>query len=382
MENLAIPEATPVTTTAPPRAHSSRRIPQLDSLRGFLLVWMTLTHLPTRASQYSNQMLGYFSAAEGFILLAAVLTGQLQKREAEEHGISAARGKLFKRALRIYKYHLSLLAVAFGICGMAAVYLNRVPLKNLLDFYLQKPHVALVAAPLLLYNPPLLDILPMYIVFMLATPLVLAAAERKGWTLVMAASGIIWLLAQFNLRAGLYSLAAHFGFPVPLNETGAFDIFGWQFLWTAGLLLGSKRLELRWSKPILILSGLVAAVLFVCRHTAFDAITGPALFDVLVDKWRLAILRLVDLTAIGLLVVKFGSPLADTWLGNRLGQLGRASLEVFSAHVCFCFIFLALGNGTELPFTVWQDGLILLITLSGLFAVAWLQNSHRQHISG
>jgi hypothetical protein len=122
--------------------------------------------------------------------------------------------------------------------------------------------------------------------------------------------------------------------------------------------------------------------LFVCRHTAFDAITGPALFDVLVDKWRLAILRLVDLTAIGLLVVKFGSPLADTWLGNRLGQLGRASLEVFSAHVCFCFIFLALGNGTEFPFTVWQDVLLLLTTLSGLFAVAWLQNSHRQHISG
>ncbi len=338
---------------------------------------MTLTHLPTRVSQYSNQMLGYFSAAEGFILLAAVLIGQLQHRETEEYGIPVARGKLLRRAFRIFKYHLALLAIAFGLCGLAAVYLHRIPLQYLLDFYLQKPQVALITAPLLLYNPPLLDILPMYIVFMLVTPFILAVARKRGWMPVMAGSAVIWLLAQFNLRAWLYTLPAHFGFPVPLKEMGAFDVFGWQFLWTTGLMLGSRPLDVRPSKPLLLFSGMVVAVLFVCRHTAFDALTGPALFDVLVDKWRLAILRLINLAAIGLLLVKFGSPLADTWLGNRFGQLGRASLEVFSAHVCFCFIFLALGNGSDSHFTFWQDCLILLITLSGLFGVAWFQNSHR-----
>jgi hypothetical protein len=370
--------AASVEPTAPP-AHKSRRIPELDSLRGFLLVWMTLTHLPTRASQYSNQMLGYFSAAEGFILLAAVLTGQLHRHETEEHGIGAARGKLLHRALRIYKYHLALLGVAFGLCGIAAVYLHRVPLQYLLDFYLHKPLVALAAAPLLLYNPPLLDILPMYIVFMLLTPLLLWAARKRGWAPVLGASAIVWLVAQFNLRGWLYAIAAHFGFPIPLNETGAFDIFGWQFLWTSGLALGNGRLELRMPKVVLTLSGVLVAVLLVCRHTAFDALTGPALFDVLVDKWRLAILRLIDLTAFGLLLVKFGSPLANTRLGLRLGQLGQASLEVFSAQVFFCFVFLAMGNGRDSHFAWWQDGLILIITFTGLFGVAWFQNSRRRH---
>src|SRR4051794_22372381 len=109
-----------------PAIERTSRIPQLDTLRGFLLAWMTLTHLPTPVSVYSNQVLGYVSSAEGFILLAAVLTGQIQRRANHRYGERVARKKLFQRALRIYAYHLALLGVAFGLCGAAAVYLHRV----------------------------------------------------------------------------------------------------------------------------------------------------------------------------------------------------------------------------------------------------------------
>ena len=78
--------AVAVEPTVTPIAHRSRRIPQLDALRGFLLVWMTLTHLPTSVSAYSNQVVGYVSAAEGFIFMAAVITGQIQ-----QYGERAAR---------------------------------------------------------------------------------------------------------------------------------------------------------------------------------------------------------------------------------------------------------------------------------------------------
>jgi hypothetical protein len=377
MENLAVPQETSVVITMPP-SQGSRRIPQLDSLRGLLLVWMTLTHLPTRASQYTNQALGYISAAEGFILLAAVLTGQLHRHETEEYGVAAARERLFRRALRIYKYHLILLAIAFGLCGIAAVYLHRIPLQYLLDFYLQKPQVAVIAAPALLYNPPLLDILPMYIVFMLMTPMVLWVAKRQGWMPVLGVSVAVWLLAQFNLRGWLYSSLAHFGFPIPLGEMGAFDILAWQFLWTGGLALGSVRREIRLPKAVLIVSGFLAAALFLCRHAPFDALTGPGLFDVLVDKWRLAILRLIDLASVGVLAVKFGAPLANSRLGMRLGRLGRASLEVFCVQIFFCFVFLALGNGRDSHFTWWQDGMILAITFSGLFWIVWFIEQSRR----
>jgi hypothetical protein len=164
---------------------NTRRIPQLDSLRGFLLLWMTMTHLPTRISSYSNQAVGYVSAAEGFILLAAILTARIQRHGVEKHGVQIARRRLFKRIGRIYSYHLLSLGVAFGLAAAAAVYLNRVSLQNHLDFLIKEPKLALLSAPLLLYNPPLLDILPIYILFMFLTPAVLRAAARRGWLPVL-----------------------------------------------------------------------------------------------------------------------------------------------------------------------------------------------------
>jgi hypothetical protein len=359
----------------------------LDTLRGFLLVWMTLTHLPTHVSSYSNQMVGYVSAAEGFILLAAILVGRIQQGALDRLGASAAHEKLWHRVLRIYGYHVVLLAFAFSIAAAAANYFHRVPLQNLLDFYLQHPKPALVAAPLLLYNPPLLDILPMYIVFLLLTPLLMRSAQRWGWRAVLGSSGFIWLLAQFHLREWIYMAGAHFGFPIPLNEMGAFDWFGWQFLWTAGLWLGSAKAVALFSKIrvprwVIVASAAIALVMFVCRHTAFDVLAGPTLFDALVNKWKLGVFRLIDAAAIGILLVKFGSPLAENWLGARLAMLGRASLEVFSAHLVFCFLFLGLGAGPDVNLAWWQDAGIVAITLTGLFLVAGYVENRRKPRAG
>jgi hypothetical protein len=352
-----------------------QRILALDALRGFLLVWMTLTHLPTRVSPFSNQVVGYVSAAEGFILMAAVLIGRIQQHAFEKYGAQRARQKLIYRVKRIYGYHIALLAFAFTVSAAAAVWLHRIPLQNLLDFYLAHPLRALIAAPALIYNPPLLDILPMYVIFMLATPVLLAAARRWGWRCVLLGSGAIWLLAQFHLREWLYAAVAHFGFPIPLNETGAFDLFGWQFLWTIGLCLGAAKSGALFSKAriprwLVVLSAAVALALFFCRHSSFDVFTGPALFDALVNKWRLSILRLIDAAALGVLLLRFGSPLADTRLGRRVAALGRTSLEVFTAHVVFCLVFLGLAAGSDPHFAPWQDPFVLAITLAGLFLVA------------
>jgi hypothetical protein len=364
-------ECVALEPTVAPVAHRTSRIPQLDALRGFLLVWMTLTHLPTPVSVYSNQVVGYLSAAEGFIFLAAVLTGQIQRRAKDKYGDRVARKKLFQRALRIYSYHLALLGVAFGLCGAAAVYFHRMPLQYLLDFFITKPKTALVAAPLLFYNPPLLDILPIYIIFMLLTPVFLWAGEKGGWVPVLSVSACVWLLAQWNLRGWIHSALTQCGFPIPLNEMGAFDVFGWQFLWIIGLAAGEARFPSRWPKWALLSSGAIALILFVCRHTAFDALTGPRLFDILVDKWKLGILRLIDAAALGTLLLRFGSPLADSPLGGKLALLGRASLEVFSAHLIFCLLFLGIGKGPNAHFSPWQDAAIIAITLSGMYLVAW-----------
>jgi hypothetical protein len=69
--------------------------------------------------------------------------------------------KLWKRALRIYGYHLILLAFAFTMAAAFAVMAHRFALIHLLNFYLAHPFPAMVGSLLLIYCPPLLDILPM-----------------------------------------------------------------------------------------------------------------------------------------------------------------------------------------------------------------------------
>lgn len=56
-----------------------RRI-EIDAARGAMLVWMTLTHLPTLLTPWVNQPFGYISASEGFIFLSALFTGRIYLR--------------------------------------------------------------------------------------------------------------------------------------------------------------------------------------------------------------------------------------------------------------------------------------------------------------
>ena len=110
------------------------RRPELDALRGLFLVWMTLTHLPTHASDLVNQPFGFVSSAEGFVFLSALLTARLYIRKAATDEIGL-RTKLWKRALHIYGYHVLLLAFAFTIAAWVGVHTHRLALTNLLTFY-------------------------------------------------------------------------------------------------------------------------------------------------------------------------------------------------------------------------------------------------------
>ncbi len=82
-------------------------------MRGVMLVWIALTHLPTAASSWVNQPFGFVGAAEGFIFLSALFTGRIYFRIAEHDGYGAMTRKLWIRTVRLYGYHALLLAFAF-----------------------------------------------------------------------------------------------------------------------------------------------------------------------------------------------------------------------------------------------------------------------------
>src|SRR5712671_2170714 len=90
-----------LANTAQPKARGPQRQPELDAIRGLMLVLMTLAHLPTQAQVVTNQQLGFVSEAEGFIFLSAFLTGRIYGHIANESGLPAVIKRLWTRALRL-----------------------------------------------------------------------------------------------------------------------------------------------------------------------------------------------------------------------------------------------------------------------------------------
>src|SRR6201989_240711 len=169
---------------------------------------MPLTPLPPRLSELVNQPFGFVSSAEGFVFLSAMLIAMLYIHQVTEDS-EKVRSKLWMRALRIYGYHVIMLAMVFTVVAAFAAHTHRAAVYNLIDFYLAHPVPAIIGSLLLIYCPPLLDILPMYVTFLLLTPYVLSVAVRRGWGLILTASGGVWLLGQFRPGPRGHNCLAH-----------------------------------------------------------------------------------------------------------------------------------------------------------------------------
>ena len=328
----------------------SKRRWEIDALRGLMLVLMTLTHLPTRLTNPLGQPFGYVSAAEGFVLLSGYMAGLVYGRQALEKGIAPMRRAFWRRALLVYGCHAAMLAFLFTVIALIGIRVDEPAVKNLMSFYLRQPLDALAGGLLLIYQPPLLDILPMYVLLMLASPWAFSLALQRGWGTVLAGSVTLWLLAQGGLAHWLYHAAEPWvRMPVPYGETGAFNSFAWQLLWVLGLWLGATRhgpqaRPIRFPAAVVVLAAGIALTGLVWRHVSGQAPFGAnEALNLWFDKWQLAPLRLLNLLALLVLLVRFGP-----WLTAHLPRvrmletLGAASLAVFCVHLVVVLLTLSL----------------------------------------
>jgi hypothetical protein len=353
-----------------------QRRPELDALRGVFLVWMTLTHLPTHLSDLVNEPFGFVSSAEGFVFLSALLVARLNIRQAAEAG-AALRTKLWKRALCIYGYHLILLAFAFTIAADFAVLAHRLALINLLNFYLTHPFPAVVGSLLLIYCPPLLDILPMYVIFLLATPFLLGIAARRGWKGILLTSGSVWLLAQFGLRAWVHNVVVHVTpLQIPRQDTGSFNLFAWQMVWVSGLCIGAASAHegssfRRPPRFVYQVSALICIFFIGVRYNWFGSYLTQQTLGLRLDKWQLGPLRVVNLIAFACVIYWSRKLLTRLFLIEPFIMLGKASLQVFCAHLAFVFVGLALLYGTVSQLHGFDAVRLVALTFVGLIFVAF-----------
>ena len=351
---------------------------EIDALRGLMLVLMTVTHLPTRLSSPLGQPFGFVSAAEGFVLLSAYMAGLVYGGMAKKRGIEAMRPAFWRRALKVDACHAATVLFLFSVIAAVGLRIDQPAVKDLMSYYLTHPLPALVSGLLLIYKPALLDILPMYVLFLLASPWVLIHGLRRGWTAVMGVSLGLWLLAQFGLDMWVYDATVRLtGLRVPFSDTGAFSSFAWQFLWMLGLWMGASRASpsfrpLTFPRWAVALAAGLALVGFVWRHAVGQSPFGAnESLNLLFDKWRLAPLRLLDLFALMVLALRFGPALIARLPRLRvLETLGAASLPVFCVQLVVVLLVLAFFGADPLLRPVWLDALLVAASFAVLYAVA------------
>lgn len=364
---------------------SNDRAWEIDALRGLMLVLMTATHLPTRFSNPLGQPFGYVSAAEGFVLLSGFMAGLVYTKRHRRHGEAEMRSAFLKRAVKLYLWQIALLLILCSVIAFFGAAKQQDAIVNLLSYFWDYPVRAFVGGLFLLYNPPLLDILPMYVLFMLVSAPLLLHGLRRGWGPILAASIGVWLAAQFGLGERVYEWLAQATATrlPPVAQTGSFSLAAWQLLWVLGLWIGSTSVATAPGQPPaiparfpawMVNTALVVALAGIAwRHGVGQAPFGAnAELNALFDKWTLGPARLVNLFAL-MVVVIHHAPLLRRHLPRvrALETLGAASLPVFIAHLLIALAVLT-WVGAVRPERPWLFDVALFVdTFVVLYIVAW-----------
>jgi hypothetical protein len=322
-------------------------------LRGLLIVLMTVTHIPGTLSQYCNGPFGIVSSAEGFVLLAACLCGAIYSTSLERDGFECMRAKVWRRAGRVYTAHvLVLLPVAAAAVAFAPWSRS---LANHFHPLLADPLAAFLLIPFLLHNPPLFDVLPLYVLCLLFTPWCLQAGLRHGWPRLLVLATLLWGLAQIGRGVRTATFPPAF-LPVhPPVHPGHFDWLAWGGLWICGLALGAT-LQAGRPRPgagvpawrgALPLAAVIVALGLLVRHGLWPAAWFHPDVYLYMDKWTLGPLRVLNLIALTYLLWRW-NPHPPAWLAAPCARIGRHSLVLFSLHLPLVVLAHALLTATAL----------------------------------
>lgn len=353
---------------------------RLDMFRGLALVMIFINHVPnTFYESLTNRNFGFSDAAEAFVFMSGIAAGLAYSDRFRSGHWWAATARVWARARQLYFVHIVITMLCLGIFAGAAKWLGftEVLTKNNLAPLFQKPLSSLVGIPLLSHQIGYLNILPLYISLLLATPLIIAAGLR--WPVrVVLASVALWVLAgQFRMN-----------FPSFPNSGGwFFNPFSWQLLFVLGLLSGmAMKTGGRFVPFSRVLMGLaIATLVFTLMWMKIPVLgqymnatmgrlsaLGLPFYITWFDKAYLALPRLLH--ALALFYVLANWPLmqrvARTAAAAPLRLLGRQGLAVFATGTVISMFLQAVRTRSQADLVA--DGLMLGAGLLVLVGLAWV----------
>ncbi len=345
----------------------------IDFWRGYALISIFVNHIPGNFfERFTYRNLTLSDSAELFVFLAGWAMRLSIENPRKPMTTSAVVYKLWGRAFTIYVAQTFITEVAIFILAASSVMLDA---PFLLDWHnvgaiFHDPVQAHVGLVLLTYQLGYFNILPLYVVLMIAAPAV-AILYRSIPALVLPLSVGFWVLTQvlgWNIPSW------------PVEGTWFFSPSAWQLIYVLGFLLAGKQTDLGLFARRHVVAIRVVAVPILVVGLAFASVRYfPGLFQLpaspylrLFDKTYLSIDRLLSVLAI--IAVGAGSfaPIYRLMpsLGRFLSMLGRNGLQVFCAgsllSLCGQVIRYLYGG------LVVTDVLLFIVGVALMALVAWM----------
>ncbi|HKT67158.1 MAG TPA: OpgC domain-containing protein [Burkholderia sp.] len=364
----------PSPVTVPP-ARGGRLI-EVDFFRGIVLLMIVVDHIG--ASVLSRVTLHAFAlcdAAEVFVFLGGFATASAYGAIADRHGTRAAQRRFVRRAMQIYRAFLATSTLMLVVSVVLDHYGIDAPNLALDDVSVMLASPLTGLAELLTFQrqPYLASVLPMYVLFALASPVIVPFARRHPWLLV-AFSAASWLAAGW-LGPELLDTDSF---------RWSFNPFAWQLMFVAGVLARCqpfyRHIALgRWSAAA---TGVACAIVLGCA--SYKLFSGLPVPEGLLKR-DLALPRIVSFAAVAWLMadcVRHGWIARIARTVQPVVAVGRRGLICFVAGAAISLVIDSLlhpvANGAELRHIgvglaadACAVGLMMAVAGSGTWFARW-----------
>jgi len=369
---------------------STSRDLRLDFFRGVALIFIFVDHIPENIlSYFTLEAFGFFDAAEVFIFISGFTAALVYARRLADKGVIYATAQVLRRAWQLYVAHVFLFVIFIAEVSYTVTTFKN-PMYNeemRVGDFLDEPHVAVVQALLLQFQPTFLDILPLYILMLVIFPVVLIGMQRHP-LLVLLPSAALYIAVQI------------FGIAVPAYPEGHvwyFNPLAWQFLFVSAALLGHARMRgqtvLPYTRALLPVAAVIFAAAFLIKlswtiHGVWDAFPGLFLKQLWpINKNNLSPLRLVPFYALVVLVA-LRVPRDARFLASAAARpfvlSGQQSLEIFCLGIILSalahFVLTEYGAGVAMQLAVNMAGIAIMFLTAWM--IAWYKAVDRMPVLG
>ena len=358
----------------PPIVATGRDL-RLDLFRGLALWLIFIDHIPSNIVNWITiRNYGFSDAAEIFVFISGYTAAFVYGRAMQERGMIVASARIWRRAWQVYVAHVFIFVIFKAeVSYLTASLENPIYSEEMRVFdFLQQPGEALVQALILKFQPNFMDVLPLYIVLLLAFPLVLYLL-------------LVQPTVALALSIALYSAVQYFSWNLPAYPTSTwfFNPLAWQLIFVVGAWCSvgapERVHQLMRSRVMVGIAIAYLAIAFLVVMTwyfpRYGVLIPKPVQDWMypIDKNNLDLLRFLHFTALAIVTVRFipidWPGLKSRWLWPMIA-CGQHSLEIFCLGIFLSFIGHFVTS--EVSRSIGMQILISVLGICVMIAVAWL----------